>query len=155
MEHLNHSEAYALQCLGKSRLKNGTQDANFCSFIINRFSRTQSLQSDRSFAKHTEMLNIQMHDNELRAFFWSPRLPPTLSLTSKLLQMMLSARTELLSDLEGDQLFYIQACVIDIEATSKVPIISFAAEMIEHYPNTCEQKKVESLVRELRDQSIV
>lgn len=35
--------------------------------------------------KHTEMLNIQMHDNELRAFFWSPRLPPTLSLTSKLL----------------------------------------------------------------------
>ncbi|KAL2544029.1 Protein ABCI7 [Forsythia ovata] len=56
-----------------------------------------------------------------------------------------------ISDLEDDQLFYFQARGIDIVTARKALIISFASEVIERFPNTCVQNKVESHVRKLLD----
>ncbi|CAH9130785.1 unnamed protein product [Cuscuta epithymum] len=56
-----------------------------------------------------------------------------------------------ISDLEEDQLFYFQARGIDIKAARKALIISFAAEVIGHISNTCVQKRVEGLLRNLLD----
>ncbi|KAI3453670.1 hypothetical protein Pfo_010333 [Paulownia fortunei] len=54
-----------------------------------------------------------------------------------------------ISDLEENQLFYFQARGIDIEAARKALIFSFAAEVVERFPDTSIQKKVESLIRRL------
>lgn len=54
-----------------------------------------------------------------------------------------------ISDLEEDQLFYFQARGIDRSAARKALIFSFAAEVIEQFPDVTLQKKVENLIRTL------
>lgn len=54
-----------------------------------------------------------------------------------------------ISDLEEDQLFYFQARGIDKATARKSLIFSFAAEVIEQFPDVTLQKKVENLIRAL------
>lgn len=53
--------------------------------------------------------------------------------------------------LEEDQIFYFRARGIDLEAARKALIFSFAAEVIERFPNSSIRKKVENHVRKLLD----
>ncbi|GFP85161.1 protein abci7 chloroplastic [Phtheirospermum japonicum] len=59
-----------------------------------------------------------------------------------------------ISDLEENQLFYFQARGIDIEAARRALISSFAAEVIERFPDTCVRKKVEGLIGTLLDSAL-
>ncbi|CAK9173376.1 unnamed protein product [Ilex paraguariensis] len=54
-----------------------------------------------------------------------------------------------ISDLEDDQLFYLQARGIDIETARKALVFSFAAEVIERLPYTSVRKQVENHIRQL------
>ncbi|XP_047980755.1 protein ABCI7, chloroplastic isoform X2 [Salvia hispanica] len=54
-----------------------------------------------------------------------------------------------ISDLEEDQLFYFQARGIDKSAARKALIFSFAAEVIEQFPDATLQKKVGNLITAL------
>lgn len=56
-----------------------------------------------------------------------------------------------ISDLEENQLFYFQARGVDLQAARKALIFSFAAEVIERFPNPSIQKKAESHVKKLLD----
>lgn len=58
-----------------------------------------------------------------------------------------------ISDLEEDQLFYFRARGVDIETARKALIFSFAAEVVNRFPNASIRKKVESHIRELLDPS--
>ncbi|GER44548.1 non-intrinsic ABC protein 6 [Striga asiatica] len=59
-----------------------------------------------------------------------------------------------ISDLEENQLFYLRARGIDLEAARRALIFSFAAEVIEHFPDPSVRKKVESLIRSLFDATL-
>ncbi|PIM98029.1 hypothetical protein CDL12_29494, partial [Handroanthus impetiginosus] len=59
-----------------------------------------------------------------------------------------------ISDLEENQLFYFRARGIDIQAARRALIFSFAAEVIERFPDASVQKKVESLIRSLLDPAL-
>ncbi|KAL3645644.1 hypothetical protein CASFOL_010824 [Castilleja foliolosa] len=59
-----------------------------------------------------------------------------------------------ISDLEEDQLFYFQARGIDVEAARRALISSFAAEVIESFPDTSVRKRVESLIATLLDSAL-
>ncbi|KAL0448175.1 UNVERIFIED_CONTAM: protein ABCI7, chloroplastic [Sesamum latifolium] len=54
-----------------------------------------------------------------------------------------------ISDLEENQLFYFRARGIDIEAARKALIFSFAAEVVERFPDSAVRKRVENLIRRL------
>lgn len=54
-----------------------------------------------------------------------------------------------ISDLEEEQLFYLQARGIDIKAARKALIFSFAAEVITRFPDDSIRKKVEDQIRTL------
>lgn len=54
-----------------------------------------------------------------------------------------------ISDLEEDQLFYLQARGIDIETARKALVFSFGAEVIERLPYPFIRKKVENRIKEL------
>ncbi|KAK4486451.1 hypothetical protein RD792_009129 [Penstemon davidsonii] len=54
-----------------------------------------------------------------------------------------------ISDLEQNQLFYFQARGIDIAAARRALIFSFAAEVIERFPEKSVQNKAESLITKL------
>lgn len=56
-----------------------------------------------------------------------------------------------ISDLEEDQLFYLQARGIDLQTARKALIYSFGAEVIERFPSTEVRKKVESHIKKLLD----
>ncbi|KAL3329610.1 hypothetical protein AABB24_033784 [Solanum stoloniferum] len=58
-----------------------------------------------------------------------------------------------ISDLEEDQLFYFRARGVDAEAARKALIFSFAAEVVDRFPNASIRKKVETHIRELLDPS--
>ncbi|KAK4363359.1 hypothetical protein RND71_018600 [Anisodus tanguticus] len=58
-----------------------------------------------------------------------------------------------ISDLEEDQLFYFRARGIDAETARKALIFSFAAEVVDRFPNASIRKKVETHIRELLDPS--
>ncbi|XP_055819730.1 protein ABCI7, chloroplastic [Solanum dulcamara] len=58
-----------------------------------------------------------------------------------------------ISDLEEDQLFYFRARGIDAETARKALIFSFAAEVVDRFPNASIRKKVETHIRELLDSS--
>ncbi|MCD7447918.1 hypothetical protein HAX54_036286 [Datura stramonium] len=58
-----------------------------------------------------------------------------------------------ISDLEEDQLFYFRARGVDIGTARKALIFSFAAEVVDRFPNASIRKKVESHIRELLDPS--
>ncbi|KAF3644917.1 Protein ABCI7, chloroplastic [Capsicum chinense] len=58
-----------------------------------------------------------------------------------------------ISDLEEDQLFYFKARGIDTETARKALIFSFAAEVVERFPNASVRKKVETHIRQLLDPS--
>ncbi|CAN4077240.1 unnamed protein product [Withania somnifera] len=58
-----------------------------------------------------------------------------------------------ISDLEEDQLFYFRARGVDAETARKALIFSFAAEVVERFPNASIRKKVETHIRELLDPS--
>ncbi|OIT37645.1 PREDICTED: protein ABCI7, chloroplastic [Nicotiana attenuata] len=58
-----------------------------------------------------------------------------------------------ISDLEEDQLFYFRARGVDIETARKALIFSFAAEVVDRFPNASIRKKVETHIRELLDPS--
>lgn len=58
-----------------------------------------------------------------------------------------------ISDLEEDQLFYFKARGVDAETARKALIFSFAAEVVERFPNASIRKKVETHIRELLDPS--
>ncbi|KAK4422666.1 protein ABCI7, chloroplastic [Sesamum alatum] len=59
-----------------------------------------------------------------------------------------------ISDLEENQLFYFRARGIDAEAARKALIFSFAAEVVERFPNSAVRKSVASLIRRLLDPSL-
>lgn len=52
-------------------------------------------------------------------------------------------------NLEDDQLFYFQARGIDLETARRALIFSFAAEVIQRFPNSSIRKKVENHVRKM------
>lgn len=58
-----------------------------------------------------------------------------------------------ISDLEEDQLFYFKTRGVDAETARKALIFSFAAEVVERFPNASIRKKVETHIRELLDPS--
>ncbi|XP_049376780.1 protein ABCI7, chloroplastic [Solanum stenotomum] len=58
-----------------------------------------------------------------------------------------------ISDLEEDQLFYFRARGVDAETARKALIFSFAAEVVDRFPNASIRKKVETHIRELLDPS--
>ncbi|KAK4349614.1 hypothetical protein RND71_032369 [Anisodus tanguticus] len=58
-----------------------------------------------------------------------------------------------ISDLEEDQLFYFRERGIDAETARKALIFSFAAEVVDRFPNASIRKKVETHIRELLDPS--
>ncbi|KAJ8552700.1 hypothetical protein K7X08_020093 [Anisodus acutangulus] len=58
-----------------------------------------------------------------------------------------------ISDLEEDQLFYFRARGIDAETARKALIFSFAAEVVDRFPNASIRKKVETHIRDLLDPS--
>ncbi|XP_059275701.1 protein ABCI7, chloroplastic-like [Lycium ferocissimum] len=58
-----------------------------------------------------------------------------------------------ISDLEEDQLFYFRARGIDAETARKALIFSFAAEVVDRFPNASIRKRVETHIRELLDPS--
>ncbi|XP_016485523.1 protein ABCI7, chloroplastic [Nicotiana tabacum] len=58
-----------------------------------------------------------------------------------------------ISDLEEDQLFYFRARGVDVETARKALIFSFAAEVVDRFPNASIRKKVETHIRELLDPS--
>ncbi|KAK4400727.1 protein ABCI7, chloroplastic [Sesamum angolense] len=59
-----------------------------------------------------------------------------------------------ISDLEENQLFYFRARGIDVEAARKALIFSFAAEVVERFPDSAVRKRVESLIRRLLEPSL-
>lgn len=56
-----------------------------------------------------------------------------------------------ISDLEEDQLFYFRARGIDGETARRALIFSFAAEVVDRFPNSSVKKKVENHIRKLLD----
>lgn len=54
-----------------------------------------------------------------------------------------------ISDLEEDQLFYLQARGIDIKSARKALVFSFAAEVVSRLPDDSIRKKVEDQIRTL------
>ncbi|KAG8382280.1 hypothetical protein BUALT_Bualt05G0060400 [Buddleja alternifolia] len=59
-----------------------------------------------------------------------------------------------ISDLEENQLFYFQARGIDLQSARRALIFSFAAEVVQCFPDASVQKKVESLIRKLLDPAL-